>query len=117
MRGREVVLGAFDGGPLLRQRRRDRGHVFELAAHLGGVGHQRLEHAFVGDGGELPLQPAPFFSSSSAENPDVGGLQRLDVGERKGQVAVTGGGEQGLGLEDGGVEVAAGLPAPPPRCG
>ena len=71
LRRREVVLGALDRGALLRERRAHRARLVELAAHLGGVGHERLEHAFVGHRRQLALEPSALLVEECGEAGDA----------------------------------------------
>ena len=94
----------------------DRVELLELAAQLGGVGDQRLEHALVGDRRQLALQTTSLLAEERVEarHPRA---QRLDPRERVGEVAVAGGGEGLLGVEHRHVEVAQPRRAPHLRAG
>ena len=105
LRRREVVLAPLDGGALLLQPRPERAELVELAAQFGRVGDQGLEHSLVGDRQELALQTARLLAEQRVEARHPG-AQRLDAGERVGEVAVTGGGERLFGVEHRHVEVA-----------
>ena len=105
LRRREVVLATLDGGALLLQPRSERAELVELPAQFGRVGDQGLEHSLVGDRQELALQAARLLAEQRVEARHAG-AQRLDAGERVGEVAVTGGGECLFGVEHRHVEVA-----------
>ena len=70
---------------------------------VGGVGDERLDHAFVGHRGELALEAAALLGEQCGEPADAL-AQRLDPREHVGDVVVAGGGERVLGVEHRDVE-------------
>ena len=104
-RGDQLAFVDLHRGGVARDLTTGRVDLVEHAPHLGRVGHEGLEHTFVGDGRELTGQAPALLAEQRG---GAGGplAQRLDTAERVGDVAVTGGGERALGVEHREVEVA-----------
>ena len=88
----------------------------QLLARARGFGDERLDDAFVGDRGQLALEPAPPFGDEVRE-PAAALAQRLGAGEQVGDVVVAGHGERVLGVEHRRRRARAAARARPvPRC-
>ena len=101
----DALLGRVDLGARRRERREvgiDRG---ELLAQRCRFGDERLDDAFVGDRGELALEPAVAFGDEVRE---AAGRVRAGLGAREqvGDIVVAGDRERALGVEHVAVEPA-----------
>ncbi len=103
--GCNLLLGRFH---LREPRLERRGLVVdfgELATKCVGVGDQRVDHALVGGGGQLALEPALLLREERAQaSPTL--AQRLGAHERLGGVVVAEGGERVLDVEHASVQLA-----------
>ncbi len=90
------ALGQVRGIPLDPQ---------QLGAQRAGIGDERLDHPFVGRGGELALEPPALLGQQCAQTARPL-PQRLDPHQRVGDVAVAGVGERLLRVEHRDVELA-----------
>ena len=96
-----IVESTGPGG----DRRERRVGALELGVQRARVGNERLDHAFVGRGRELAVDPPTLLGHEGVE-PAGAFTHRLDAHERVGERVVAHRAERVLGLEHGDIERA-----------